>query len=92
VLRENRPAIVIEAIEVQLQRAGSSLRELFDLLAGHGYRGYALRSRRRFQSRNLVLDLVTRPQDATDNLVWLHPDGVHLTRLRSDPLVHVGRA
>lgn len=91
VLRENRPAVVIEAIDVQLQRAGSSLTELFDLLRGHGYRGFALRSRRRLLSRDLLADPVSEPGQATDNLLWLHPDGVHFERLRSDPSLRFGR-
>jgi len=92
VLRENRPAIVIEAIEVQLQRAGSSLAELFDLLGGHGYRGYALRSARRFHARDLLVDPLAGPAEATDNLLWLHPEGVHVERLRNDRRVRLGRA
>lgn len=89
-LLEHRPAVVIEAIGSQLARAGASLEELFSILHGHGYRAFALRTRRAGLARRLVLDEIGAPSgDVTDNLAFLHAGGSHLERLRADARVHV---
>jgi FkbM family methyltransferase len=81
-LRERRPALLTEALEPQLVRAGSSLRELFDLLLGYGYRAFGLGSRRVGLRRRLALRPVAAPAPGlSDDLAWLAPESVHHARL-----------
>ncbi|MBL8900088.1 MAG: FkbM family methyltransferase [Planctomycetes bacterium] len=81
-LQQRRPAVLTEAIEPQLVHAGSSLRELFDLMRGHGYDAYALRTRHHGLGRELALEAVSAPAPGlSDDLVWLLPASVQRTRL-----------
>ncbi|MBK9387752.1 MAG: FkbM family methyltransferase [Planctomycetes bacterium] len=81
-VQRRRPAVLTEAIEPQLVHAGSSLRELFELMSAHGYRAYALRTRHRGLGRALALHAVAAPAPGlSDDLVWLLPDSVQHARL-----------
>ncbi|MBK7875221.1 MAG: FkbM family methyltransferase [Planctomycetes bacterium] len=81
-LREHRPALLTEAIEPQLVRAGASLRELFALLVGQGYRAHVLASRRGGLGKELALAPIEAPAPGLpDDLAWIAPGSPHEARL-----------
>jgi len=77
-----RPAVVTETIAGHLERAGSSLDELFALMRGHGYEPFALEVPRRVFRRRLVLRPVRDVAALkADEVAWLEPGGIHRRRL-----------
>jgi FkbM family methyltransferase len=70
-----RPAVVTEAVPAHLARAGSSVAELFDLMKGHGYEGYALEtSRHRLRHRLCLRKLSAAAELAGTDVLWIAPD------------------
>jgi FkbM family methyltransferase len=68
------PLVITEVVPAWLQRAQSKPLELFDLMHGHEYRGYALSTRRNFVRHRLRLTPVADPTGLTVNdVLWLHP-------------------
>jgi FkbM family methyltransferase len=81
-LKRYRPAVVTEVIGKHLQRAGHSVKELFDLMAGHGYRAYHVSIRRKLGRQKLALRLIDGPDESMDaNVAWVIPGTVHEGRL-----------
>jgi FkbM family methyltransferase len=80
-LRRLRPAVVTEVSPGHLERAGASVKELFELLAGHGYNGYTLGTPRRGLRHELSLRPVKELDLRGNNMAWVHPESVHQERL-----------
>lgn len=85
-----KPAIVTEVEPLWLARAGTSPRELFEMMAGYGYRGFHLGSKRRGLRRHMCLSPVAhedalaqvRKRASERNVVWIHPMSIHAARLQ----------
>jgi FkbM family methyltransferase len=82
------PALLVEAWPEHLQNAGSSIDELFALAQDLGYHVYAVRTPLRVrgvtQSARLTLHRLAHPgPEVTDDVLWLHPDGLHRDRVAS---------
>jgi FkbM family methyltransferase len=84
-LAKYRPAVVTEVIRTHLVRAGNSVEELFDVMASHGYRAYAIRIRRRHHlgPQRLWLRPLARGEEIPSprNVAWVAPGTVHAERL-----------
>jgi FkbM family methyltransferase len=82
-LARYRPAVVTEVIGHHLQRAGHSVKDLFELMrGGQGYRAYEVRIRRRWGRQRLWLRLIDQPDESMDcNVAWVCPGTVHEARL-----------
>ena len=80
-LRRLRPAVVNEVAPGHLERAGASVKQLFELLESHGYRGYALATPYRGVRHVLSLRPATPDNLRGNNVAWIHPDSVHQERL-----------
>jgi FkbM family methyltransferase len=77
-----RPAVCTEVIGPYLKRAGASVRELFELMRGHGYRAYDIGLRRKMFRHRLSLRLIDGPDESMDtNVAWVVPGTVHEARL-----------
>ncbi|MGH7131749.1 MAG: FkbM family methyltransferase [Phycisphaerales bacterium] len=85
-LSRRKPAVLTEAVEYQLKRAGASIASLFEVMLAHGYRGYSveeLRGSHGFNSHRLRLRPVTAPDaQLSPDLLWLFPGGEHEARLK----------
>ncbi|MBI1817063.1 MAG: FkbM family methyltransferase [Deltaproteobacteria bacterium] len=67
------PLVITEVVPAWLQRAGSTPLELFDLMHGHRYRGYALSTHRNFVRHRLRLASVADPTGLPANdVLWIH--------------------
>lgn len=83
ILQADRPFVLTECIASLLARAGSSLEDLFALMRGHGYIGYAVATVRKGLRENLRL---TRLRDsATDSpapdVLWAAGERVNELRV-----------
>jgi FkbM family methyltransferase len=83
-LRQHRPIVATELIAEWLERAGSSVAELVDLMLGLDYEGFGLGTQRRFLRHQLRLtpfpSPATPPADACD-VVWVPKTGALRSRL-----------
>lgn len=77
-----RPAIITEVDHRLLAAAGSSARELFALMAAHGYRGYEMDAEERIGSGPLRLRAADNDLSAARNVLWVHPMTVHHQRIQ----------
>lgn len=84
-LNRFKPLVTTEVIESWLQRAGSSINELFQLMRGFGYRGYGLATER----RGLRYQLRAKPLPPGDilpagvsDVLWAPQAGDWADRLR----------
>jgi FkbM family methyltransferase len=79
------PALIVEAWPEHLLNAGSSIEALLALAADMGYRVYAVHDqpagRGRRGPRPILRPILSPEQGLTDDVVWLHPDGVHTSRV-----------
>ena len=82
VLSRFKPAVVAETVPSLLERAGSSLDEVFGLMRSHGYEAFDLSTRRRMLRHDLRLGKHDEGGAGSENnTVWLHPDGSHWGRM-----------
>lgn len=78
-----RPAVVAEALPQTLERAGSSLGELFRLMRGHGYDAYDLDIKRAGLGYGMSLrPAAERDEHGSNNVAFIHPDSPHAERLK----------
>lgn len=82
-----RPAMLVECWPEHLKNAGSSVQELFDLATEWGYQVFSaespLRVRGFTRTAGLVLRRLRGPAGPlTDDVLWLHPKGVHYSRMQ----------
>jgi FkbM family methyltransferase len=84
-LQRDRPLVVLETVDSHLKRAGSSARELFDVMHALGYQAYVLGTRRKGLRQTLSLvPVATAAQAGPDsNVLWAHPSGQTLPNLPS---------
>ncbi len=83
-LRTTRPLVVTEVVDSHLHRAGSSKRELFELMRGHGYAAFELSTRRVRLRHQLSLSAADDFAGMrTNNIVWIIPGGKHERRVRA---------
>jgi len=89
-IRSRRPAVLVELIAPQLERAGASVGELFALLRDYDLVAFRTLTCRRGLAKELVLEAVNGPRpDLSENLVCLPRDGEHMRRLMRNPHVHL---
>jgi FkbM family methyltransferase len=82
-LAKYRPAVVTEVLGQHLHRAGASVKELFDLMLGQGYRAYDVGLRRKWGRQTLALRPIEQHDESMDtNVAWVYPGTVHETRLK----------
>jgi FkbM family methyltransferase len=82
-----RPALIVEAWPEHLLNAGASIDDLFGLAAEHGYCVYSIRTEpeagwRRRKPLTTLRRLGNAGAGLTDDILWLHPSGVHLDRVK----------
>ena len=85
VLGQFLPAVITEIEPSLLERAGSTVSGLFEIMTGHGFRPYSVEYERQFPRLDyrFILREVQGAHDAMAiNVMWLHPDSVHFQRLR----------
>jgi FkbM family methyltransferase len=71
-----KPVVVTEVDSILFKNAGSSLRELFDLMDSYGFQAYSLGTVTKFFRKNLKLERLTKPTEPdSKNVVWIHPEG-----------------
>jgi FkbM family methyltransferase len=81
-LRSRRPVVMTEALPWILERAGSSIGELFRMMQGYGYRGYELGKTRRSMRYRLTLAPIASESELREpDLAWVHPASPHAARL-----------
>jgi FkbM family methyltransferase len=79
-----RPVVLAEALPGHLERAGASLKEMLDLLEGHGYRTYDIgMTRVRLRYRLSLSPLAPGARPEGTDLVFVHPDSPHGQRLEA---------
>ena len=81
-IERDHPVMVVETVDVQLRRAGSSAQELVDLMRSKGYTGYAVGLRKTWLKHTLSLrplKAAVETQSEVDTL-WLHPSGPSIQR------------
>jgi len=75
IMQRWKPAIVTEAVKEHLERAGSSLEDLFSLMQAEGYAGYQLLTEARFTRHVLTLKPVANAAVFKgEDILWLHPE------------------
>lgn len=80
-LRDYSAAVITECARAHLERADSSVEELFGFTQDHGYAGYHIgEHRRRLRRPRLTLELVDSVPMSTwdkfsETILWLLPDG-----------------
>src|SRR5207302_3484430 len=80
-IQRYKPAVLAEVLHAHLHRANSSADELFDIMEVHGYRAYHIGTRRiRLRHRLFVAPLTKRDPEGM-NVLWIHPDSPHQSRL-----------
>jgi FkbM family methyltransferase len=79
-IRRQKPVVLTEAFPEHLERAGSSVEELFTLMHDYGYTGFNIDAKRGIGPHRLQLSRVSRAK-ITDNVVWLHRDNNLSSRL-----------
>ena len=72
-IRRHKPVVLTEVFAEYLERANSSVEELFTLMQDYGYTGYNMDVKRAFGPHRLQLSQVS-PDRIADNVVWLHRD------------------
>lgn len=72
-IRSQKPVVIMEVVADYLERAGSSVEELFTLMHDYGYTGFNMDAKRAIGPHRLQLSQVSRAR-ITDNVVWLHRD------------------
>jgi FkbM family methyltransferase len=81
-LATRRPVVMTESLPWILERAGSSIGEMFDIMQGHGYLGYELRKERRSLRYQLAVSSVAKAADVeASDMAWVHPKSLHAARL-----------
>jgi FkbM family methyltransferase len=83
-LQRYRPIVVTEVIAEWLERAGSSVAELVDLMRGLDYEGFGLGTRRRYLRHQLRLTPFRSPADPPSNVfdvAWVPKTGALRSRL-----------
>ena len=78
VLRRYKPIVTTEIVTAWLERAGSSVAELVELMSGLGYEGYGLGTRRRLWRHVLHLTPCPAPgvlPPGASDVVWLPREG-----------------
>jgi FkbM family methyltransferase len=82
-LAKYRPAVVTEVHGEYLQRAGATVKELFELMLGQGYQAYDVSLRRKWGSPKLSLKSIDKHDESMDtNVAWVAPGTVHEARLK----------
>lgn len=85
-IERDHPVVIVETIDRQLRQAGSSAEELFQSMLDKGYRAYSLHTPRRGLRRVLKLEPLatagSQPSSSND-ILWIHPSGPKVDRLRS---------
>lgn len=77
------PAVCTEVLGQHLHRAGASVKEIFDLMLGHGYKAYNIGLRRNWTRQKLSLKLIDKHDESMDtNVAWVFPGTVHEGRLK----------
>jgi FkbM family methyltransferase len=70
-----RPAVVTEAVPEHLERAGSSVAELCNLMKGHGYEGFTLQTSRHLLRHRLSLRKLSSAAELSGtDVLWIAPD------------------
>jgi FkbM family methyltransferase len=72
-IRRHKPVVLTEVFAEYLERAGSSVEELFTLMHDYGYTGFNMDAKRVIGPHRLQLCPVS-PDRIADNVVWLHRD------------------
>lgn len=80
-IRRLRPVILTEVIQQHLERAGSSIKELFTLMQKHGYEAFNIETKRVGLRYRLHLERV-KNDFRTNNIAWLHPENSLSLRLK----------
>jgi FkbM family methyltransferase len=84
ILLEHHPVVATEVIPEWLERAGSSARELGELMSGLGYEGYCLETRRKGLKHRLSLEPLgdpLAPPPGVFNVAWVPKGGGLRSRL-----------
>ncbi|MDQ3440266.1 MAG: FkbM family methyltransferase [Planctomycetota bacterium] len=82
-LTKYRPAVVAEASDAHLRRAGQSAKELLDLMADLGYRAYRTAIRRRLGRQRLSFAPIHKGDASLPrNVAWLYPGTIQEDRAR----------
>ena len=85
VIERTQPAVITEVEPDVLRAAGSSVEELFGVMNRHGYDAYDITLRPTYFSEDLLLTPAVSPAEvSTNNVVWLHPSGIHFGRVMSN--------
>ncbi|HYE61211.1 MAG TPA: FkbM family methyltransferase [Phycisphaerales bacterium] len=80
-----RPLVLTEAVPQWLERAGSSIAELFELMTSRGYSASAIGAARRPLQHRLTLRPVAAAGDLRDtDLLWIHPESPFAKRIRGE--------
>ena len=88
-LRENRPLVLAETVVWYLQRAGTSLAELYDFMAERGFSPYGFPLVRNGLGHRVSMIPVDKSSgEHHKNIAWIHPDSAHAQRLA--PLMKQG--
>jgi len=81
-LASRRPVVMTESLPWILERAGSSIGEMFGIMQDHGYHGYELRKERRGLRYRLAVSSVARAVDVeASDMAWVHPESPHASRV-----------
>lgn len=80
-LQKFRPGVLTEVVGSHLERAGSSVAELFSVMGGFGYEGFNLEVQRHGFGDRLKLSKA-QVGNTTDDVVWLHSESPLCDRLR----------
>jgi FkbM family methyltransferase len=74
-LANDRPFVITELIEEQLAKAGTSVREVSELLFGNGYEAFGIGSARQFLRHELTLHQVAPGESFArfSDVLWAHP-------------------
>jgi FkbM family methyltransferase len=82
-LEASRPLVLAETIKWYLERAGSSLGELYGFMDSRGYRPFEFPAARAGLRHRLMLRPVeAKRAERVGNIAWIHPRSAHADRLR----------
>ena len=77
-----KPPVLTEMIGAWLERAGSSVDQLVELMTGHGYEGFSISEPRQGLRRVLHLEPLGQPRpDFSGDVLWVHPEGRNHNRI-----------
>jgi FkbM family methyltransferase len=80
-IKRLHPVIVTEVVAQHLERGGSSVKELCEIMQSYGYQAFNISTKRSWGRHHLQL---TKPADnnMTENVLWLHPENNLSSRLK----------